>query len=53
MMKAYIKPEIEIKVFETEHILTASNITYKILKTAVNGNEGSDYGTQEVSIFDN
>lgn len=56
-MKAYIKPEIEIRVFETEDIVTTSNMggdspEYKILKTSVNGNEGIDYGAQEVSVFD-
>ena len=56
-MKAYIKPEIEIKVFETEDIITTSGMggdspKYRMLKTSVNGNEGTDYGTQEVSVFD-
>lgn len=57
-MKAYIKPEIEIRVFEVEDILTTSGViggdptVARSLKTSVNGNEGSDYGSQEVSVFD-
>lgn len=55
-MKEYIKPEIEITVFEIEDIITDSSIggdstSYRLLKTKVNGNEGTDYGAQDVSTF--
>ena len=57
-MKKYIKPEIDVKLFETEDIITTSGTggetpTYRMLKTKVNENEGTDYGTQSVSVFDN
>ena len=56
-MKKYIKPEIDVKLFETEDIITTSGTggetpKYRTLKTSVNGNEGTDYGTQNVSVFD-
>lgn len=55
-MNKYIKPEIVLALFNTEEIVTASGVyptDYRMLKTKVNGNEGTDYGTQEVSIFNN
>lgn len=56
-MKVYINPEIEIKGFETVDIIKTSGASgdsssYRMLKTVVNGNEGTDYGSQEISIFD-
>ena len=56
-MKLYTKPAIEIAEIETEDIITVSSVggeadPYRLLKTSVNGNEGADYGTQEVSVFD-
>ena len=55
-MNKYIKPEIVLALFDKEEIVTASGeypTDYRMLKTKVNGNEGTDYGTQEVSIFNN
>ena len=57
-MKKYIKPEIKSVLFETQNVITTSsgegvNTPYKLLKTSVNGNKGTDYGRQDVSIFDN
>ena len=56
-MKEYIKPEIKIVLFKTEDVIAASDAsavpTGRTLITAVNGNEGTNYGAQEVSIFDN
>ena len=55
-MNKYINPEIVLALFNTEEIVTASGeypSNYRMLKTKVNGNEGADYGTQEVSIFTN
>ena len=48
IMKAYIKPEIEIRVFETEDIVTTSNTggaspEYKILKTSVHCSRVSNH----------
>ena len=54
-MKKYIKPEMNLELFEIEDVITTSaggEITGRQLKTDVNGNEGTDYGSQEVSIFD-
>ena len=55
-MKKYIKPEIKFALFATENIITDSTPTgekYRMLKTKVNNNEGTDYGSQNVSIFNN
>ena len=43
-------------LFEIEDIITDSSIggdstSYRLLKTKVNGNEGTDYGAQDVSTF--
>jgi hypothetical protein len=56
-MNKYIKPAIEIELFEIEDVITTSSgesddLSYRLLKTAVNGKEGMNYGNQEVSIFD-
>lgn len=53
-MKKYIKPEIKFALFATENIITDSTPTgekYRMLKTKVNNNEGTDYGSQNVSVF--
>ena len=54
-MKQYIKPEFEIIVFETDDIITdsagGSTIVYSLLKTKVNGNEGTDYKAQDEATF--
>ena len=55
-MKKYIKPEIKFALFATEDVLTLSGVNddkFRMLKTKVNGNEGTDYGSQNVSIFNN
>ena len=56
-MKKYIKPEIKIVLFKTEDVIAASvgsdDLSPRYLKTKVNGNEGANYGAQQVSIFDN
>ena len=56
-MNKYIKPAIEVELFEIEDVITTSSgesddVSYRLLKTMVNGNEGMNYGNQEVSIFD-
>ena len=51
----YIKPEMNIELFENEDVITASGkdeSSGRILKKIVNGNEGADYGSQEVSVFE-
>ena len=56
-MKLYNKPEIEITELETVDVIETSGAggeepaPYRMLKTAVNGKEGTDYGSQEVSVF--
>ncbi len=53
-MKKYIKPEMNIELFETTDVITTSGegtISARKLKTVVNGNEGTDYGSQGVDIF--
>lgn len=55
-MKKYIKPEMALALFDTEKIVTVSGeypTNFRMLKTKVNEKEGTDYGTQEVSIFSN
>ena len=54
-MKKYIKPEINIKLFEIMDVVSTSSIpndSGRLLNTVVNGNEGTDYGSQEVSVFE-
>ena len=56
-MKMYNKPEIEITEIETVDVIATSgegeeSTPYRTLKTAVNGKEGTDYGSQEVSVFE-
>ena len=53
-MKKYFKPEIEIKLFDIEDVITesaAGEPTVRQLKTAVNGNEGANFGSEVVSVF--
>lgn len=56
-MKKYNKPEMDIVLFGCEDVITTSGgeegeVFARKLKTKVNGNEGTDYGTQKVSIYD-
>ncbi len=54
-MKKYIKPEMNIELFEIEDIITTSavgEISGRHLETMVNGKEGTDYGSQPVSVFE-
>ena len=54
-MKKYNKPEINILLIKCEDVITTSGegeVSGRMLKTAVNGNEGTDYGSQKVSIYD-
>lgn len=54
-MKKYIKPEMDMNLFEIEDVITTSGEetpSARHLKTKVNGNEGTDYGSQEISVFD-
>ena len=53
-MKKYIKPDMSIELFENEDVITTSGegtISARKLKTWVNGNEGTDYGSQGVDFF--
>ena len=55
LMKKYVKPEMNIELFEIEDVITTSGegpISARYLKTMVNGNEGTDYGSQKISVFD-
>ena len=54
-MEKYIKPEINIELLEIEDIITTSadgSVLGRYLKSSVNGIEGTDYGTQDVSVFE-
>ena len=54
-MKKYVKPEINVELFESEDVISTSGegtSSARYLKTVVNGNKGTDYGTQEVSVFE-
>ena len=54
-MKKYVKTEMNMELFEMEDVITTSGegtISARHLETMVNGNEGTDYGSQEISIFD-
>ena len=54
-MKKYIRPKMNIELFENEDVITASGkdeSSGRILKKIVNGNKGADYGSQEVSVFE-
>lgn len=53
-MKKYIKPEMNIELFENEDVIATSGegtISARKLKTKVNGNEGTPYGSRGVDIF--
>ena len=52
-MKKYTKPEVEFKLFETEDLITTSSTEVgRELTKIVNNNVGTNYGSQEVSIFE-
>lgn len=54
-MKKYIKPDLNAKLFEVEDVITSStaeDVLGRSLKRMVNGNTGTDYGSQEMTIFD-
>ena len=54
-MKKYIKPEMNAELLELVDVIETStepNPSARMLKTIVNGNEGTDYGSQEMSVFD-
>ena len=55
-MKNYIKPEMKITLLDNVDVIRTSGETDKpvarSLKTNVNGNEGMNYGRQDVSIYD-
>ena len=55
-MKLYNKPEIKITLLSDVDVVCTSsgnqNPDARRLKTKVAGNEGTDYGSREVSIFD-
>lgn len=55
-MKEYIKPQIEIVLFDVIDIVTTSgengeDAEYLTLKTMVAGKEAVDYGSQNISVF--
>ena len=56
MNKIYNKPELEIVLFDDADVIATSgaveNPTTRTLKTSINGKEGTDYGQQDVSIYD-
>ena len=54
-MKRYVKPELDMELFEIEDVITTSGEgenSARILKKTVNGKEGTDYGSQEISVLD-
>ena len=55
-MKTYSKPEIETVLFEKTDIICTSTdfgeTGARSLKTKVAGNEGTNYGANNVSIFE-
>ena len=55
-MKLYNKPEIEITLLSDVDVVCTSSLsqepTMRKLKTKVAGNEGTDYGSDNVDIFD-
>ena len=54
-MKKYIRPEMNIELFEIKDVITTSvggEEIGRLLKTSVNGNEGTDYGSQKVSVIE-
>ena len=50
----YIEPEMNIKKFAVENIVTESNALAPIAKIDINGNvvTTANYGEQDASIFD-
>ena len=53
-MKKYIKPDMNVELFDIEDVITTSgdgNKNGRSLTKMVNGNEGIDYGSQEMTIF--
>ena len=54
-MKKYVKPEMNVELFEFEDVITTSAVGEnfsRMLKSTINGNDGADYGSQEVSVFE-
>ena len=54
-MNKYIKPELNVESFELVDVITTSSdmgSSGRKLKSIVNGNKGTDYGSQDMSVFD-
>lgn len=53
-MKTYVKPELEEALLTIADIIQTSETEPMAvrLKTVVNGNEGTDYGSGDVSLMD-
>jgi len=53
-MKTYVKPELNETIFNIADIIQTSETEPVAvrLKTVVNGNEGLDFGTGDVSLMD-
>ena len=58
-MKKYNKPEVEITLLSDTDVICTSTVTEvpegpsaRNLKTKVAGNEGTNYGSKSVSIYD-
>ena len=55
LMKKYIKPEMNAELLELVDVIETStepDSSARLLKTTVNGNKGTSYGSQEMSVFD-
>ena len=52
-MRDYKKPEIIVNVFSKENVLCESGLVYSELKDTVADRKARDYGTQNVSIYNN
>ena len=55
-MKKYVKPEMNVELFDIEDAIATSEggeFLGRLLKTTLNGHEGTDYGSEEVSVFEN
>ena len=55
-MKMYNKPEVKITLLSDVDVICTSAVSEepkaRALKTKVAGNEGANYGSAEVSIYD-
>lgn len=54
-MKKYIKPEMNAELLELVDVIetsTTPDSSGRLLKTTVNGNKGTSYGSKEMSVFD-